>query len=94
MSKRKPQKQSALEVVGAAADKLRSVAGQAWSDPLIRAQRLLDEVQRAADEVVEGKQYYYEQDVDNEDARDLALTLWADRVDRLDRALSAMRDVQ
>ena len=94
MTKRNPQKQSALDVVGAAADKLRSTAGQAWSDPLIRAKRLLDEVQRAADEVVEGKQYYYEQEVDNQDALALALTLWADRVDRLDRALSAMRDAQ
>ncbi len=92
MSARKPKQQSALEVVGAAADKLRSTAGQAWSDPLIRAQRLLEEVQRAADEVVEGKQYYYEQEVGNKDAVGLALTLWADRVDRLDRALAAMRD--
>lgn len=94
MNARKPQKQSALEVVGAAADKLRSAAGQAWADPLIRAQQLLNEVECAANEVVEGKHYYYEQEVDNEDALALALTLWADRVDRLDRALIAMRDAQ
>lgn len=93
MSKRKSQKQSALEIVGAAADKLRDTSGQAWSDPLIRAKALLDEVELAANEVVEGKQYYYEQDVGNKEAVGLALTLWADRVDRLDRALAAMRDV-
>ena len=88
---RKKAPQDAVRVVDAAADKLFEKCGQAFSDPVARAARLLRDVVSAADSVVEAKGYYYDQKVDNDDAKGIALMLWADRVDLLSKALERMR---
>lgn len=82
---------SAIESVRACADKMRIDSGQGYSDQVMRAHDQFAVLLMAAESVVEAKEIYYSQRVDNDDALDVALTLWADRVDTLARALDGAR---
>lgn len=92
-TRKKPETETALDLPSMLRETVKHMhryKGQAYADQLVAAVSKLDACMTAGEAVCLAKDLYYHQHVGNDDAVDLALRAWADRVDDLRRALNAI----